>query len=99
MTAPQGPMPAQCRSVWGDFERDHYDQARQRIRQRKSAVNRLAHWLATDAGGNIVSPEDVTKTDLKRYISASAEANRRTTPPLPGGRPPVCGQVRAAAVP
>jgi integrase len=70
-------MPAQWASVWEDFRRDHHDQAKATIANRQAVVNRLAHWLATDAGGNITAitaAEQVTKTDLKRYVNACTDA-------------------------
>ena len=74
MAAPQGPIPAHWESVWADYERAHYDPAPRTITVGKSAVNRLAHWLATDEGGNITAPEQVTRADLQRYMAASQAA-------------------------
>jgi integrase/recombinase XerC len=71
VTAPQGPMLPQWASVWADFERSHYHQSDRTLNSRRATINRLAHWLATEEGGNITSPHEVTRQHLQRYMAAA----------------------------
>ena len=62
-------MPAHWSEAWADFERAHYHLSDRTIASRRATINRLAHWLATEEGGNITSPDEVTRQHLQAYMA------------------------------